>query len=185
MISLLRKLTRDDVVFTVEATEDDLPIVGNAQVSDDPVADRSLERELLLRRTQGDVWAWALVRVVATWKHFRGVAVLGGCSYPNQAAFLEDAYYSDLKVQALDELQANIQLVYDNLEELVARERVLPTRMWVNQPSTLQPLHDLHGARVLTIPEREGFRRIYFLAGPVISQEASALCLSEGWNESS
>jgi len=58
--------------------------------------------------------------------------------------------------------------------------RGLPKRMWVNQPSTLQPLHDLHGTNVLAIPEREGYR-IYFLAGPVISQEASTLCLSDGW----
>ena len=59
--------------------------------------------------------------------------------------------------------------------------RGLPKRMWVNQPSTLQPLHNLHGTNVLAIPEREGIYRIYFLSGPVISQEASTLCLSNGW----
>ena len=26
-------------------------------------------------------------------------------------------------------------------------------RMWINQPSTLQPLHHLHGTNVLAIPE--------------------------------
>lgn len=60
-------------------------------------------------------------------------------------------------------------------------EHGLPKRMWVNQPSTLDPLHDLHGTNVLSVLEREGVYRIYFLAGPVISQEASSLCLSNGW----
>ena len=59
--------------------------------------------------------------------------------------------------------------------------RGLPKRMWVNQPSTLQPLHNLHGTNVLAILEREGIYRIYFLFGPVISQEAFALWLSDGW----
>jgi hypothetical protein len=59
----------------------------------------------------------------------------------------------------------------------------LPKRMWVNQPSTLQPFHNLHGTNVLAIPEREGIYRIYFLAGPIIDQELSALCLSDGWND--
>ena len=53
-------------------------------------------------------------------------------------------------------------------------------RMFVNQPSTLQPLHHLHGTNVLAVPEGNGWR-IYFLDGPVISQQAPREALSEGW----
>lgn len=53
-------------------------------------------------------------------------------------------------------------------------------RMWVNQPSTLQPLHHLHGANVLAVKEGQDWR-IYFLSGDVISQQAPRLSLSEGW----
>ena len=55
-----------------------------------------------------------------------------------------------------------------------------PKRMWVNQPSTLQPLHHLHGMNVLAIPDGDGWQ-IYFLSGSIISQHAPRLTLSEGW----
>ena len=57
------------------------------------------------------------------------------------------------------------------------------TRMWINQPSALQPLHALHGTNVLAYPETPTTTRIYFLSGNSISQQASPLCLSEGWRE--
>ena len=54
-------------------------------------------------------------------------------------------------------------------------------RMWVNQPSTLQPLHHLHGTRVLAHDNGDGVCHIYFLDGPVISQRALTVTLSDGW----
>lgn len=54
-------------------------------------------------------------------------------------------------------------------------------RMWINQPSTLQPLHKLHGTNVLARHEYGDTWQIFFLSGDVISKQASKLCLSEGW----
>lgn len=56
-------------------------------------------------------------------------------------------------------------------------------RMWINQPSTSQPHHKLHGTNVLAGKSvyGEGFAEIFFLSGPVISMEISTLALSEGW----
>jgi len=59
-------------------------------------------------------------------------------------------------------------------------------RMWINQPSTLQPHHALHGTNVLMVEppddeERTDIREVYFLSGPVHSQKMSILALSEGW----
>lgn len=54
-------------------------------------------------------------------------------------------------------------------------------RMWINQPSTLQPFHHLHGCRVLATHEYDDTWRIYFLQGDVISQQISKLALSPGW----
>lgn len=53
-------------------------------------------------------------------------------------------------------------------------------RMWINQPSTLQPLHKYHGTNVLAIPEAGGYT-IYFLSGDTISMQASSNWLSFGW----
>ncbi len=54
-------------------------------------------------------------------------------------------------------------------------------RMWINQPSKLQPLHHLHGTRVLATPERKGIMRVYFVDGDVISMECPINTLSAGW----
>ena len=54
-------------------------------------------------------------------------------------------------------------------------------RMWINQPSTLQPYHNLHGVRVLAIHEYDSTWQIYFLSGDVISQQIDRLALSDGW----
>lgn len=54
-------------------------------------------------------------------------------------------------------------------------------RMWVNQPSTLQPLHHLHGTNVLAATDYGDTYRIFFLSGDVISQQAPRNALSAGW----
>lgn len=54
-------------------------------------------------------------------------------------------------------------------------------RMWIDQPSTSQPLHHLNGTRVLAYPEYANTYRIYFLSGDMISMLADRLWLSEGW----
>ena len=58
-------------------------------------------------------------------------------------------------------------------------------RMWVNQPSALQPCHRMHGCRVLAIMSTwtDSSVRVYFADGPIISAEVSPLSLSCGWPE--
>lgn len=56
-----------------------------------------------------------------------------------------------------------------------------PQRMWINQPSTLQPRHDLHGTNVLACHEYDDTWCVYFLSGNTISTHISRLCLSPGW----
>lgn len=56
-----------------------------------------------------------------------------------------------------------------------------PQRMWINQPSTQQPLHQLHGVRVLAISDGHDYSRIYFLEGEVLSARVPSSYLSSGW----
>jgi hypothetical protein len=62
-------------------------------------------------------------------------------------------------------------------EELLAR-------YWINQPSTLQPCHYMHGRNVLALenPPYE-FVTVYFVEGPTISARIPKLALSPGWRE--
>lgn len=58
-----------------------------------------------------------------------------------------------------------------------------PRRMWVNQPSKNQPLHNRHGENVLAIPDfGGGALRAYTLhPNGAISFRAPEGTLSEGW----
>lgn len=57
-----------------------------------------------------------------------------------------------------------------------------PMRMWVNQPSTLQPYHEYHGERVLAYYEGyDNTYRVYFLHGETVSMQMPRMALSPGW----
>lgn len=56
-------------------------------------------------------------------------------------------------------------------------------RYWVNQPSSSQVLHALHGTNVLAEKENwnPNFMKIHFLEGEIISMSVPKYCLSKGW----
>ncbi len=54
-------------------------------------------------------------------------------------------------------------------------------RMWINQPSTQQAHHNLHGVNVLAERETDKVLRVWFLEGSVHSQQLPSIVLSEGW----
>lgn len=61
-------------------------------------------------------------------------------------------------------------------------------RMWINQPSSLQPYHEYHGTNVIasTMIYADGGKLgkevvCYFLEGDIESMPIPLLCLSEGW----
>jgi hypothetical protein len=51
-------------------------------------------------------------------------------------------------------------------------------RAWINQPSTLQPHHDLHGQRCIVHDTGDQYPTIYFTDGPVHSMQMNRLCFS-------
>ena len=116
---IIRKLTKEDVEFRVNAVDDDLPVRGNAQASGNDEDDREVEDGIIDRLEGGDVWAWALVTVTAHWKEFVGQAVLGGCSYKDEAEFISSGgYYDQMCEEALKSLNDRISSYFDMLSPL-------------------------------------------------------------------
>lgn len=54
-------------------------------------------------------------------------------------------------------------------------------RMWIDQPSTLQPLHKYHATNVLAVAISPKSHRVYFLSGPVAHMIVPSHTLSSGW----
>jgi hypothetical protein len=55
-----------------------------------------------------------------------------------------------------------------------------PCRAWINQPSTLQPMHNYHGMRGIAIvdPMQSDAIRIYFSEGELFSMQVDPKWLS-------
>lgn len=51
-------------------------------------------------------------------------------------------------------------------------------RAWINQPSTLQPLHSLHGKRCIVHDTGDQSVTLYFTDGEVHSMTAMRQCIS-------
>ncbi|MDO8414859.1 MAG: hypothetical protein Q7S87_01460 [Agitococcus sp.] len=55
------------------------------------------------------------------------------------------------------------------------------TRMWIDQPSTLQAFHALHGTNVLAQQAGDNAMQVYFLEGETLSLQVSKIALKAGW----
>lgn len=81
------------------------------------------------------------------------------------------------KLEVADTLGISILIDFAREAHIICGKGRL-SRKWINQPSTSQPHHSLHGKNVLW-DGLEG--TIYFLEGDVVSQQIHPAALSEGW----
>ena len=113
----LRSISREEAAVRVLAEPDLVPVEGNACASGDEQFDREVERNILCRLQQGDVWAWAAVTVSVTWNGFEGSSSLGCCSYADEKDFRQpDGYFDDMVEEALAELNKTLDDTYNKLK---------------------------------------------------------------------
>jgi hypothetical protein len=113
---------RKKIEYRIIVEQDDIPVRGNALASGDKQSDRAAEDEILQRLAQGDVWAWARVRVEARFGSHVGFDCLGACSYADAAAFKRDGYYRDMKAVALADLRRRIAEATASAAEFLVAE---------------------------------------------------------------
>jgi hypothetical protein len=116
MDKTMKRLTEKDVTFTLDVMEEQIPVRGNALASGDDVEDKRYEDEIIRRLENGDVWAWACVKVTAHWNDFYGDDSLGCCSYENEEQFKQPGgYYDDMKIAALNRLNEKVTQIRTQL----------------------------------------------------------------------
>ena len=114
------------VEFNVEADQDYTDVRGNAMASGDGEYDHKVEDSVLADLDDGNVWAWASVKVSASIDGIECADYLGCCNYKNEADFLKDVYYLDMKSEALSELRIEVEgsmRAIERAEEELAAER--------------------------------------------------------------
>jgi len=110
------------VSYEIEVWQDDAAVRGNAMCSGDADFDRSVEDAIIAHLDNGDVWAWATVKVTATYEGIDGVEgtdYLGCCSHKDEEAFKACGYYADMKEEARREL-------YDTLDDIADKIAQIP-----------------------------------------------------------
>lgn len=115
----LRQLTADEVTF--EIVRDDEFEAPEDGFFDDLETVEQIREEY----NGGNLWAWCIVKVKAKWKGFEGFDTLGCCSYKSKEDFMQDGYYTDMKVQALEDLNRQIAETVAKISEQAKELRPL------------------------------------------------------------
>jgi len=118
----MKKLTEENVKFSVECHPEDVTVRGNCS-SIDPVTDAEAEKWILDQLESGNQWAWCAVRVTATLlyrdgrkSNITGENWIGCCSYFGASDFCKPGgYWDDMKLEALADLQSKV----DQLEGVI------------------------------------------------------------------
>ncbi len=108
------------VSYELEVCQDALDVRGSAMCSGDVDFDRFVEDSILKRLEDGDVWAWATVKVTATYDGIDGVEgidYLGCCSYRDEEDFKTCGYYADMKEEAREKLYTFLSGVVSILQD--------------------------------------------------------------------
>lgn len=102
---------------------DDIPVDGNASAID-AKTDRAILEHIRAELDAGNVWAWCVVTVTASYDGLEGIATLGACSYPDERAFRKSPDFVELRREALADLvkqyrarASEIELDADRLAE--------------------------------------------------------------------
>lgn len=114
----MKTLKIKDIEWRVIATQDDIPVRGNALQSGSAAIDEQCEGEINRRLDNGDVWAWASVEVRGYWNGIEASDYLGCCSYEDEADFRKNSgYFEDMQQTILDEIQEKAEAIAQDICE--------------------------------------------------------------------
>lgn len=102
--------TIEEVTFSLQVKGENEPVRGNAMTSGNKAADKQVEDDILTRIDAGDVWAWALVKVIAEWRGVETFCYCGCCSYEDEKDFMESSnIYEEMKQESYVDLLNKIK----------------------------------------------------------------------------
>jgi hypothetical protein len=106
--------TRDQCIFELWTAPDASPIVLAPEANESKEDVKELEQGIAARVKAGDVWAWAIVVVIARWGEYGGMACIGQVSASSAEDFAhpENEDYVKLQDDAYERLIENIAKRY-------------------------------------------------------------------------
>ena len=104
---MTRRFNPDEVTFSLTARYDDM-IEPDFDLGDEEL-NREIRDGIEKRLEYGDIWAWASVKVSASFGGLTGNAYLGGCNYEDEADFRANGHLKDMLEEALTDLLSEIK----------------------------------------------------------------------------
>lgn len=117
----IRKLTADEVEFTIEIGAESIPIADQFETGD-ASQDQEIVDGIQKQLDAGNLWAWCCVQVTARWGDWTATDYLGACSYASEAKFRADGYWADMQASTLEQLNVEIARTAKALSELETKE---------------------------------------------------------------
>ena len=112
------------VEFSLAVCPEDDSVTGNVMCSGDDALDEECEDRVIADLDGGNVWAWASVSVSARIGGTECIDYLGHCNYKSEDDFRKDAYYLDMKGEALSALRSELEGAIERAEKELDAERV-------------------------------------------------------------
>jgi hypothetical protein len=94
----------EDCTFILDVVEDNTPVRGNAMASGDDGLDQWVENQIIEALENANIWAWCIVTVTAAWSGWKGVDILGGCSYKDEDDFIRAGQWDEMRRIAYHDL---------------------------------------------------------------------------------
>lgn len=122
----VRKMKIDEtkIEFELLCHEEETEVCGNVMVSGDKTVDHEAEQRVLKQLESGNQWSWCCVEVRAFlpgMPDVYGVDFLGCCSYSSEEEFKNDAYFSDMKNTAKEDLLTKLASIQKSIDAVLEK----------------------------------------------------------------
>ena len=109
----------NQIKYTIKVTRDDSDHRVQLSYKTTGADHSKYIKEIDRRLDMDDIWAWASVEIVASFKGVEGSDHLGGCSYINKDDFVKNSmYYEDMKATAREELLSKLSEIVSGCASL-------------------------------------------------------------------
>jgi hypothetical protein len=93
-------IIEEKITYSIIVEEEFLPVEGNAINSGDSDLDKLIEDKIKERLKKGDIWAWCVVSVFASYGVYQASDIAEKMSFENEKEFCESWYFEDMKAAA-------------------------------------------------------------------------------------
>lgn len=115
----LRKVRMNEVEVLLTCLPEGEAVPGSVMASGDENFNKACEDNILTQFEAGNVWAWCIACVTVKWNGYKVTDTLGCCSYKSREDFEQGEYFEEMKSEALEQLNQQLESIFETLKPLL------------------------------------------------------------------